>query len=246
MLDRLLLAALLVGVTAMAAPGQPAPAEAARAMLARYHEDPALIDRARELLEAALRRERRVETLIALARACFLAGDVRARTAEEKLAAYQRGREIGERAVELAPRSEEAHVWFALNTGRWGQTKGVLRSLFLLPTIREELDTIFALNPRSLRGHALAGNLLLEVPSLLGGDRARAEKHFRKGLEADPRFTVLRVDLARALIAGGRYDDARRELTRVLEERAPTNLADWTVKDRPRARELLDTIRDRR
>ncbi len=246
MLDRVLLAALLVAVTAVAAPGQPAPAEAARAMLARYHEDPALIDRARDLLENAIRRERRVETLITLARACFLAGDVRARTAEEKLAAYQRGREIGERAVELAPRSEDAHVWFALNTARWGQTKGVLRSLALLPTVRAELDAIFAANPRSLRGHALAGNVLLEVPPLLGGDRAKAEEHFRKGLAVDPRFTVLRVDLARALIAGGRHNDARRELTRVVEERAPTNLADWTVKDRPRARELLETIRDRR
>jgi tetratricopeptide (TPR) repeat protein len=245
-LVRFLVAALLLGTTPVGAPGQPVPAEAARAMLARYHEDRALIDRARDLLEDALRRERHVDTLITLARACFLAGDVRAGTAEERLAAYDRGREIGQRAIELAPRSEDAHVWFALNTARWGQTKGVLRSLFLLPTIREELDAIFAANPRSVRGHALAGNVLLELPPLLGGDRAKAQEHFKKGLEADPRFTVLRVDLARAYIAGGRYDAARQELRRVVQERAPTNLADWTVKDRPRARELLDAIKDKR
>jgi predicted Zn-dependent protease len=171
---------------------------------------------------------------------------VRARTADEKLAAYDRGRELGKRAVELAPRDEEAHLWYAINTGRWGQTKGVVRSLFLLPTVKEEIETILELNPKSVRGRALAGNVLMEVPRFVGGDRAQAEKQFRRGLEVDPHFTSLRVDLARLLIVMGRPDEARRELTRVLEERAPTNLADWTVKDRPRARELLESLRDKK
>jgi tetratricopeptide (TPR) repeat protein len=181
--------------------------------------------------------------LILLSRVHLLVGDVRATTPEAKLAAYDRGREIGQRAVELAPRSEEAHLWYAINTGRWGQTRGVVRSLFLLPTVREELAAIFALNPKSVRGHALAGNVMFEVPGLLGGDHKKAEEHYRKALEIDPRFTVVRVDLARLLIASGRHDEARRELGRVIEERAPTSIADWTVKDVPRARALLDSLK---
>jgi tetratricopeptide (TPR) repeat protein len=97
-----------------------------------------------------------------------------------------------------------------------------------------------------VRGHSLAGNVFMEVPRLAGGDRAKAEEHFKKGLEIDPRFTVLRVDLARLYIGDGRYAEARTELTRVLEERAPRMVADWTVKDVPRARALLDSIRDTR
>ena len=219
------------------------PAQNARALIVRYDQDVARLDRARDLLETALAGERRVDTLTTLSYVYFLFGDVRARTAEEKLAAYDRGRELGKRAVELAPRDEEAHLWYAINTARWGQTKGVLRSLFLLPTVREEIETILALNPQSARGRALAGNVLMEVPGFVGGDRTRAEKQFRWGIEADPHFTGLRVDLARLLIAGGRDDEARQELTRVIEERTPTNVADWTVKDRPRARELLESLR---
>jgi Tfp pilus assembly protein PilF len=121
-----------------------------------------------------------------------------------------------------------------------------MRSLFLLPTVQREIETILALDPRSVRAHALAGNVYMEVPRLAGGDRARAEAHFKKGLEIDPRFTVLRVDLARLYISDGRYAEARQELTRVLDERAPRIVADWTVKDLPRARTLLESIRDRR
>lgn len=222
------------------------PSEAAQALIASYHEDPTRIDRARELLEAALQRDRQVETMITLARVCLLQGEVRAQTSDEKLAAYDRGREIARRAIELAPKSEDAHFWFVANTGRWGQTKGVLRSLFLLPTMREELDIILGLSPRSARAHNVAGNLMSEVPGLLGGDKAKAEEHFKKALDIDPRYTIARVDFGKFLIATGRHADARRELQRVLDEKSPANLADWTIRDVPRARQLLESIKDRR
>ncbi len=234
---------LLVLVLAPVVARAQTPVESARALIARYHEDPARIDRARDLLEAALARDPQVETMVMLSYVWFLHGDVRATTTEAKLTAYERGREVGKRAVELAPRNPEAHVWYGINTGRWGLTKGVMRSLFLLPTVREEVDATLALDPRNLRALALSGNVFLEVPGLFGGDRAKAEQQFRKALEIDPHFTVARVDLARVLIAAGRYADARRELERVVGERAPNNLADWTVKDLPRARELLESVK---
>jgi tetratricopeptide (TPR) repeat protein len=237
----LLVAAALVMAPATAL-GQ-SPVESARALVARYHEDPSRIDRARDLLEAALTRDSQVDTMVMLAYVHFLYGDVRATTTEDKLAAYGRGQEIGKRAVELAPRNPEAHVWYGINAGRWGLTKGVMRSLFLLPTVRQEVATTLELDPKNLRALALSGNVFLEVPGLFGGDRAKAEQQFRKALEIDPHFTVARVDLARVLIASARSAEARQELQRVIDERAPNNIADWTAKDLPRARQLLESLK---
>lgn len=243
MVARLLVAALLCVSAAAVAE---TPVEAARALVRRYHEDPTALDRARALLEASLAQDSQVDTMIMLAYVDFLWADTRATTVEAKLDGYERGRQMAERAVELAPRNAEAHLWYAINTGRWGQTKGIMRSLFLLPTVQREIETIFTLDPRSVRAYSLAGNVYMEVPRLAGGDRAKAETYFKKGLEIDPRFTVLRVDLARLYIGDGRYAEARTELARVVDERAPTIVADWTVKDVPRARALLDSIRDKR
>jgi len=239
------LAVLAVVLAAAASAWAQSPVEAARALVARYHEDATALDRARDLLDAALAKDRKVETMAMLSYVQFLIGDVRATTAEDKLAAYDRSREIGKRAVELAPKSHDAHLWYAINTARWGETKGVLRSLFLLPTIREELGILLELDPRSVRAHILAGNVLLEVPGFAGGDRVKAEEHFKKALEIDPRFTNARVDLARVYIADARYADARRELSRVVNETRPSVVADWTVKDAPRARKLLESIKDK-
>jgi len=235
----LLLVVLLLALPAAAQ----TPADSARALIARYHEDPANIDKARDLLEAALAKDRQVDTLVMLSYAYFMIGDIRAKTDEEKLAAYDKGRELGQRAVELAPRNPEAHVWYGINTGRWGQTKGIMRSLFLLPTVRQEAETTLALDPKNLRALALQGNVFFEVPRIAGGDREKAEATFRKAIEIDPHFTNARIDLARVHIANGKYPDARRELQAVLDEKSPQNVADWTARDAPRARQLLESIK---
>ena len=233
--------ALLATVVASAALADPAGDEA-RVLLKGYHEDLTRLQRARDLLEAAAEREPTAEVLATLARAWFLLGEFHARNDRERLAAYERGREAGRRAVAAAPRSEGAHVWYALNSARLAGTRGIMRAASMLPTLREEAATILSLNPASVEGHTLAGGLAAELPGMLGGDRMRAEEHFRKALEADPRRTGTRLELARLYIATRRYLDAERELTRVVAEPAPSDLPYWTLSDRPRARALLAAL----
>src|SRR5262249_37928841 len=53
----------------------------------------------------AARGDSNPDVLIALARACFIWGDVRATTSEQKLDAYDRGRRVATRAIARVPRS---------------------------------------------------------------------------------------------------------------------------------------------
>lgn len=237
-----LVAALLALLAGGAAQAQSPLAGELRAFASRYHEDPPRLDALYAGLTEAVKTDSHLDNLLALAQAAFIWGDIRARTAEDKLGAYERGRQAGQRAVELAPRSALAHLWLAINAGRWGQTKGVLRSLFLLPTVREHMEAALELDPRLLPAYTLAGTVYAEVPGLFGGDLEKSEALFRKGLALDARWTSARVGLARTLIQRGRRDAARRELEAVVAEREPRNLADWTLKDSREARELLAAL----
>jgi tetratricopeptide (TPR) repeat protein len=240
----LLAVALLLTALTSAWAQSPLVAEV-RAWATRYHEDPARIDTMRADLAAAVRADPHVDNLIALAQVCFIWGDIRAKSSDDKLAAYEQGRDAAKRAVEIAPRHVLAHFWYATNIGRWGQTKGVVRSLFLLPTVRQEIATVFEIDPKFPPAYSLAGNVYYEVPQMLGGDLVRAEQMFRNGLLLDPKFTGMRVGLAKTLIKKGRLAEARKELEAVRTEKTPSNLADWTLKDSTRARELLLSIRDK-
>jgi len=123
------LAALLLLALALPAWAQSPLVAELRVWATRYHENPQKIDELRAALEQAAQANADLDTLLALSQACFIYGDVRAKTPEEKLEAYDRGRQVAKRAVELAPRSAAARFWYGANTGRWGQTKGVMRSV---------------------------------------------------------------------------------------------------------------------
>jgi tetratricopeptide (TPR) repeat protein len=248
---RALAAALVIVLAAATASAQSLPQSRGQSLLvaevnawqARYHENLPRIDQMRVALVEAAKTDPQVDTLVALAKVCFIFGDVRAKNPEEKLEGYDQGQKAAQRAVELAPNNAQAHFWHAINTARWGQTKGVMRSLFLLPAVKQEIKTVLELDPTFPPVYSLAGSLYIELPSLLGGDLDKGEEMFRKGLELDPRFTSARVGLGKALIKQSRLPEARRELEAVLAERAPANLADWTMKDSRRARELLESIK---
>jgi tetratricopeptide (TPR) repeat protein len=211
----------------------------------RYHENPARLDDIREGLEAALKTDPHVQDFLALAQLCFTWGDIRATSRAQKVAAYERGRQAARQAVRLSPQNAAAHFWYATNSARLGQTDWGIRSLFLLPTIREEIQTVLDLDPKFAPVYALAGDVFYEVPGFLGGDLDKAEEMFRKGLDLDPRFTEMRLGLGKTLIKRGRIAEGSRELQAVLDEKAPRYLADWTLKDSPEARKLLESIRSK-
>jgi hypothetical protein len=116
-MGRLPSTALALCLLALAAAEAHAPLAAARELLERYDEDLTRIDRARDLLEAALAggTPADVPTLLTLTHAWFLRAELLARTDEDKLAA-------------LAPQEASAHLWYAITLGSAAQARGLLRS----------------------------------------------------------------------------------------------------------------------
>jgi hypothetical protein len=174
-----------------------------------------------------------------------LTGDFRLRNENDRVAAYEHGVEAARRAIAVAPRNDKGHLWLAINSGRIAEIKGVTRALGLIGTIKEESETVLKLNPSSPEGLILAGGLAAEMPVFMGGDRAKGEALFKRALEIDPRFTGGRIELAKLYIATRRWSDAQRELQRIVDEPAATDVPRWTVNDRPRARAMLADLRDR-
>jgi tetratricopeptide (TPR) repeat protein len=238
---------VLVAATALLGAAPPGRAQSPlvaelQGLALRYHEHPERLDTIRAELERAVQQDPHPDTEVALARASFLWGEVRARTDAERLSAYAAGREAARRAAARAPDHALAHLFYGLNTARWGQVRGVLRSLFLLPEVRRAIRRTRELDPTLPALYALAGHVDAEVPAALGGSLDRAETAFRTGLRLDPHFTSLRVGLGKVLLRQGRRDEARRELRAVLDEPTPTSPADWTMRDGREARALLSEL----
>jgi hypothetical protein len=56
-----------------------------------------------------------------LSRVWLTYGDFVVKNKEEKLRAYEEGRDIAKKAMELNPTNPDVRFWYTANIGRWGQ-----------------------------------------------------------------------------------------------------------------------------
>src|SRR5205814_1266553 len=76
-----------------------------------------------------------------------------------------------------------------------------VQSLFGVRRLRREIDRTLELAPDYPDALVGKGELLCELPRLLGGDAAEGERLLRAALRVDPEFVEAHLGLARALAA---------------------------------------------
>jgi tetratricopeptide (TPR) repeat protein len=146
------------------------------------------VQRAIELYELVLKdHPDHYEALWRLTRAAWWLG-YNLEAKKEKIHIYKKGIEAGQKAIELYPDSVEGHFWLGTIKGSYGEAKGVLKSLFLVGPIREEMDHVIRLDKtyEGGGGYRLLGILDYKVPRFAGGSRGRAEQRLIMAYHSDP------------------------------------------------------------
>ncbi|MFZ9886256.1 MAG: hypothetical protein ACO3JL_02035 [Myxococcota bacterium] len=173
----------------------------------------------RQTCEAALQvpsltERQRFEAWLNIARAHLRSGDLLA--GDGAVAEYELGRKAAQQAMALDPRSADAIFWDVANLASIGQTRGVMKSLFMLPEIKASLHRALELNP----GHSYARQTLAKVyhkvPRIAGGDDDLAEKLLLETLTRDPGWTPAMVVLAQLYVDQDRHEEARVWIEKVI------------------------------
>lgn len=203
------------------------------------------LDQSAAILEGVVKSDAKsARALYELSKVCFYLGD-RAKEKGEKLDYFYKGRDYGKAAVELDEEAPEAHFWYMVNVGRVGQTKGVLNSLVLVPTVREEIGRVLELDPKHTGALDAQAMLYYELPGLLGGNLGKSIEALNKGIALDSNYTLLYVDMAKVYIKKKDYEKARWYLNRATQIITPTYEADHVLDDKPEAMKLLEEIKDK-
>jgi hypothetical protein len=145
-------------------------------------------------------------------------------------AAYEAGMAAARVAIAAAPGKPEGHFWLAANMGGYAENHGIRGGLKYRGTIRDELETVLAMDPGFLQGSAdrALGRWYFKVPGLFGGSKQKSEQHLRRALAYNPRSIVTRLFLAETLEAMDRVDDAKSELQQIAA--LPVD-PDWAPED---------------
>jgi tetratricopeptide (TPR) repeat protein len=217
--------------------------EEAKRIYFDYYKDSMNLDRSIKILEGILENDpENTDALIFLSRIWLTYGYAKAPNDKEKLRVFKNGINAAEKAMEIAPHDPDAHFFYVANLGSWGEARGVLKSLFLLPEIKRELNLVLELDPNHVYGLGMTGLLYYTLPNFMGGDLHLSEIYLRKAIALDPHLTTLKIHLAKTLIKQKRFAEAKKILEGVIEEKTPTVYADWKL-NKEMAEEMIIEIR---
>jgi len=234
---------LLLALTVVAAASAAEPQlERAEYMFFNRHLNPTWLDSAYRLLAQLHTANPKDERTFYLWSRIHLQKGDDARTKADKLACFSRAKAIAESLIALDNGYDEAHCWWGVAQGRIGQTRGVLNSLFMVSGLKKAFGRALELNPKQATALDAFGVLYYELPGFAGGDLNLSEKYFKRAIESDSNYTLLRLDLAKVYIRQKRWFAARTQLNALLATSAPTYPADTELDDKPEARQLLKQI----
>lgn len=126
-----------------------------------------------------------------------------------RLAHFQQGQTLGERAVAADEGNAEAHFGLFCNLGELLRIDGEsLTSIFGLRRMMHELDRALEINPGYIDALSAKGTLLVKLPGFLGGDSEKGEQLLQQVVRQAPKAVNARLALARVWCQHGRHDEA--------------------------------------
>ncbi|MGB7290967.1 MAG: hypothetical protein WBD99_02175 [Thermodesulfobacteriota bacterium] len=207
--------------------------EKAKSIFLNYHKNPMLLDETIGILEGIVKQTPTdTGTLIFLSRVWLTYGFVKAKNKEERITAFKNGKEIAQKAIDISPNNPDAHFFFVANLSTLGQVQGILNSLFMLPRVRKEIDTILELDPDHAYGIAMQGLLFTYLPPILGGDLKIGESYLRRSVMLDPHTSSTKLYLGINLKRQKRYDEAKEVFKEIMHEKNPKVYPDWYINRR--------------
>lgn len=202
--------------------------------------------RATDLWEQRLARDPNdFEAAWKLARAGYWLGGHVSTDAQRRQ--YERGIDVGRRAVAINAQRPEGHFWMAASMGALAESFGLRQGLKYRGAIKNELETVLRIDPSFQQGSAdrALGRWYQKVPGLFGGSKTKSVEHLQRSLTYNPDSTASHYFLAETLDEMGRQADARAELQKVFD--APFD-PDWAPEDgefKEKARAMLGKMRSR-
>ncbi len=115
---------------------------------------------------------------------------------------YLKGESYADKAIELDPNNAKGYYWKASNIGRWGQTRGILASLFKADPMRKLLEQSARLDPSQGDAWFVLGQLYEQVPGfpISFGNADYAVSLGRKAVDAR------KAELAKGIVPDVPYD----------------------------------------
>lgn len=211
--------------------------------ISSYHLDTSNIQKSISLYQEVYKQEpKNLSILIKLARANSLYGDIVAKSDSEKDRYYEQGKNWASKALAINPNSAQAHLWYFVNYGKILKHKDMFTAMGGFGELKSHIFRAYELDPNDAMITDALGVFYRDIPDIMGKDMTKSENYIRKAIALNPNYSRAQRELAQTLYELKRYKEAKEAAEKVLSMTTPSDIAAWTVLDKPKAQELLKEI----
>ena len=161
---------------------------------------------------------------------------------DQRIAQYEEGARVAQRALHLKEDLADAHFYYAANLGSAAYLEGILASFLNLQELTGHVLRTLELQEDHAPAHHMRGKMLEELPWFLGGDSEKALQHLRRAVEIDNFYMQARLHLGEAYFDREMIPEAIQELQFVVHYEPPQAKRKWAQQYRPEAQRLLNEI----
>ena len=174
-----------------------------------------------------------------VARLCYHVGN--GAGVDEKQPYFERGIEVGQRAIAQQPTGVEGHFWLGANYGGLSAIQNKLKALLMVPKVRAEMDMALRLQASYENGGAYRalGEMDRQLPGVFGGSLRRAITYLEQGVRVAPQNIAMKLALAKAYRDAHQHNESQQQLVEILQipVRPDRVRADSAIQEQ--ARQLL-------
>jgi len=186
------------------------------------------------------------EALWKISKTLYFIG-MHAKNDEERKKIFGDGIQWSKQAIAANANGVEGHFWLGVHYGKYGEARGVLKSLFLIDDIKEEMNKTIALDERydGAGAYRVLGRLYYKVPGLFGGSNRKSRENLEKARRICPSNSLTLLYLAETY---WEVDEPQLAIKTLEELLAMTPDERWiteTREDQITAQQLLNTYRQK-
>jgi tetratricopeptide (TPR) repeat protein len=194
--------------------------------------------------EAIAKGENKYEAYWKIAKTLYYIGSHK-KSKKDKKIVFSQGIYYAKKAVALEPEKPEGIFWLATLRGKYGEARGVLKSLFLVKPIMKGYRKVLELDPELEGGgaHRALGRVYYKLPGFAGGSKKKSLEHLLKSKEICPSNPLTRIYLADTYLALKEKEKARQELKELLNMEPDPRWIPETKELKELAKEMLKKIK---
>ncbi|HNV35211.1 MAG TPA: hypothetical protein PKK63_06735 [Bacillota bacterium] len=161
---------------------------------------------------------------------------------KERLAFFEKGKGYAEKAAEANDQGIDGQYWLAASIGSVGIERGIMASLFMVPSMKKALEKCIKIDPKHGGSRYLYARLLWQVPGIAGGNVKKALEEAKLAVLYDPEEISHWLALGQISAANKDYKGARTALEKAVSMPDDPEDPVGSQKDREDARAELKKI----